>query len=102
MWEKQVLTQCSPQYGLYYENFEEAKEACKKDSHCAALFDSWCDDIGFRLCPSGYTEKASSASCLHIKPGGTVIIIIIKTNVLQRYRNFDGTLHIFFEYSKGF
>ena len=98
MWERKVLTHCDDDNYGYYENVEEAKEACSNDSNCAAIYDNYCDDHVVQLCPSGYTEKASSASCLHIKPGGTVIIIIIKTNVLK----FDGTLHIFFEYSKGF
>ena len=89
MWEKKVLTHCDDvKYGQY-ETLREAKQACEKDSNCAAIYDHSCssnDDEGFYLCPLGYTEKESSAgSCLYIESAGTVIIQIIKINILQRY-----------------
>ena len=79
------MTHCDDDNYGYYENVEEAKEACSKDSNCAAIYDNSCDDHGVSLCPLGYTEKQSSSSCLYIKPTGTVIIKIIKMNILQRY-----------------
>ena len=84
MWEKKVLTHCNEDDYGNYDNVEEAKEACRKDSNCAAIYDDSCDDHNFFLCPLGYTEKESSSSCLYIKPAGTVIIKIIKMNILQR------------------
>ena len=83
MWEK-TLAYCNGGYGEY-NNFEEAQEACRKDSNCAAIYDDSCDDDGVYLCPLGYIEKESSSSCLYIKPAGTVIIRIIKMNILQLY-----------------
>ena len=88
MWEKKVLTHCDDDKYGQYETLREAKQACEKDSNCAAIYDHSCssnDDEGFYLCPLGYTEKESSWSCLYIKPAGTVIIKIIKINILQRY-----------------
>ena len=85
MWEKKVLTHCRHDYYDYYKNLEEAKEACTKDSNCAAIFDDSCDNFKFFLCPLGYTEKVSANSCLYIKSSGTVIKEIIKMNILQRY-----------------
>ena len=67
-WEKKVLTHCDGQDYGYYENVEEAKEACRKDSNCAAIYDGSCNDHGVYLCPLDYTEKESSSSCLYIKP----------------------------------
>ena len=85
IWEKKVFTYCDDYY-VRYQNFKEAKEAYIKDSNCAAIYDDYCDDHDFRLCPLGYTEKESSSSCLYINPAGTVIIKIIKMNILQRYK----------------
>ena len=81
------MTHCDDDNYGYYQNVEEAKEACSNDSNCAAIYDNSCDDHGVSLCPLGYTEKQSSSSCLYIKPTGTVIIKIIKMNILQRYGN---------------
>ena len=67
MWEKKVLTDCRDDYDGYYKNLEDAKEACVKDSNCAAIFDDSCDNFNFFLCPLGYTEKVSSIACLYIK-----------------------------------
>ena len=84
MWEKKVLTYCAGYYGTY-ENLEEAKEACKKDLTCPAIYDSGCKGRNFRLCPQGYTEVVSSNSCLFIKSAGTVLITIMKMNILHFY-----------------
>ena len=84
MWEKKLSASCSYDYYGQYVNVGEAQEACKKDSNCVAIYDSGCDDHYYYLCPQGYTEKVSSSSCLYIKPPGTVIIKIIKMNILQR------------------
>ena len=84
MWEK-TLAYCNGGYGEY-NNFEEAQEACKKDSNCAAIYDHSCSSTeDYYLCPFGHTEKSSSWSCLYIKGAGTVIFEIIKINILQRY-----------------
>ena len=82
------MTHCDDDKYGQYETLREAKQACEKDSNCAAIYDHSCssnDDEGFYLCPLGYTEKESSWSCLYIKPAGTVIIEIIKINILQLY-----------------
>ena len=73
MWEKKVLTHCRDDFYDYYKNLEEAKEACTKDSNCAAIYDDSCDNDDFLLCQLGYTEDVSPNSCLY-KPVGTVII----------------------------
>ena len=73
MWEK-TLAYCNGGYGEY-NNFEEAQEACKKDSNCAAIYDAQCNYEGcFSLCPLGYTEEVSSSSCLYVYSAGTVMI----------------------------
>ena len=74
---------CDDYYGRY-ENVEDAKGACRNDPTCAAIYDNSCDDHGVRLCPLGYTENASSSSCLYIYHAGTVIMKNIKVNILQR------------------
>ena len=83
-------------YG-FYTNVEEAKEACRKDSNCAAIYDHSCDDHGSSLCPLGYTEEKSSSSCIYIKLAGTVIIKIIKMNILQRYGTDSYTMSSFIQ-----
>ena len=84
--EKNALTHCDDDRYGQYANVEEAKEACRKDSNCAAIYDDFCNDDVVFLCPLGYTEKESSVgSCLYIESAGTVIIQIIKINILQRY-----------------
>ena len=62
-------------YGSYI-NFEDAKEACKKDSSCAAIYNSACTYYNFSLCSLGYTTNTTNNDCIYIKPG-TVIIIIV-------------------------
>ena len=83
------MTHCDDDNYGYYQNVEEAKEACRKDFNCAAIYDYSCDYYGVYLCPLGYIEKESSSSCLYIKPAGTVIIQMIKMNILQCYNTLN-------------
>ena len=74
MWEKKALSHCfKDSYGSY-GNFEEALEACKTDPNCAAIYDDFCDNQDFALCPLGYTVQEAPRSCLHMKPNGTVMV----------------------------
>ena len=82
---KEGIDLCSNDDYGHYESFGKAQEACKKDSNCDAIYDLGCNGNYFYLCPQGYTEKISKSSCLNIKPAGTVIIKIIKMNILQHY-----------------
>ena len=83
-WEKKALTHCAQDDYGSYTHVEAATYACTRDSDCAAIYDDYCDNQGFSLCPLGYTEKSSSSSCLYIKPG---TVKIIKMNILQRLCN---------------
>ena len=72
-------------YNCYF-NLERAKEACKRDSNCAAVYDHYCSSNHYYyLCPLGYKEEISTVSCLYIKSAGTLTIKIIKMNILQSY-----------------
>ena len=82
MWEK-TLAYCNGGYGEY-NNFEEAQEACKKDSNCAAIYHINCYG-SFHLCPQGYTEHVASRSCIYKKSAGTVTIKIMKMNIPHFY-----------------
>ena len=81
MWGKKVSTYCDYFYGGWYENFEEAKEACKKDSNCAAIYARFCNTDFFRLCATNYTELEPSYHCIYIKLAGTVTIKLLIMNI---------------------
>ena len=58
-------------YGQYNE-LEEAKQACKEDKNCTAVYDVECGDGGlFHLCPDMEdvlsSTAVSSVSCIHEK-----------------------------------
>ena len=80
IWEKKVFTFCDDYY-VRYQNFKEAKEACIKDSNCAAIYDDFCNNNRFFLCQKNYTEIGSAHSCLYIKPAGTANIKILVMNI---------------------
>ena len=52
-----------------FPNLDNAKEACKENSNCSAIYDSNCGgDSMFYLCPNmDDVIKDSSASCVHEK-----------------------------------
>ena len=56
-------------YGSY-NTLSEAQTACTSDENCAAIFDNTCDNVGFKLCPTGYSKKKSWSSCLYVKNQG--------------------------------
>ena len=56
--------------GHTYSSLRDAKDACKFDSNCAAIYDVSCDNIDFKLCPKGFQKGSSSSkSCIYNKQG---------------------------------
>ena len=70
MYPKKDSVHCiQDEYGSY-STFASARTACASDSNCAAVYDDYCDNLGFTLCPVSYVEEASTASsCLFPKNG---------------------------------
>ena len=67
---KEEKSYCSSgEYGSY-DTLSDAQSTCTSDANCAAIFDNFCDKVGFKLCSTGYVKKKSWSSCLYIKNQG--------------------------------
>ena len=65
---------CPDDYGTY-NTLTSARTACASDSNCEAVYDEFCDNSNFHLCPLNYDEMTSATSCLFLKNGRYRIIL---------------------------
>ena len=78
MYPKKENVYCQGDYGTY-STLASARTACASDSNCEAVYDEFCDNSNFHLCPVNYNEVTSSASsCLFLKNGRYRIILTAK------------------------
>ena len=59
------------EYGSY-STLENAKLACDSDNTCGGVYDHYCDDKDFSLCPQG-ANMYESTSCTHLKCGNEAL-----------------------------
>ena len=73
-WLRKTSTHCGYDNYGNYSSVLEAKEACIRDSECAAIYDNNCDGNQVHLCPSNYNEEVSEVgSCIFMKPGNVFL-----------------------------
>ena len=59
-----------------YSSLQDAQSACDSDNNCWGVYDEFCDNQGFSLCPYwGHNSVPSANSCIYWKPSNKFLII---------------------------